>query len=104
MISTKKISHKKVREDLYKHLLEKQDGKCAICGKHESKFKRKLCLDHNHETGEYRGLLCSYDNRYIVGKFKDPDLVRKIVTYLEAGHTGIYMPKRKKRKRKVRCT
>lgn len=35
-----------------------QEFKCAICGKHESKCKKGLHLDHNHETKQTRGLLC----------------------------------------------
>ena len=88
------------RTDLYNLLHKQQNGCCAICEKHSSFFKKKLCLDHNHASGEYRGLLCSYCNRYLVGRFKDPELVRKIADYLEHGHTGVFMPKRKKRRKK----
>jgi hypothetical protein len=98
-MNIKKTGHAKVRAELYDLLLSKQDGKCAICQKSASSFTKRLCLDHNHATGEYRGLCCSYCNRYQVGKFKDHTVVRRIADYLEYGHTGIFMPKRKKRKR-----
>lgn len=35
-------------------MLLSQDGKCLIC----KKEKNKLCVDHNHDTGKIRGLLC----------------------------------------------
>jgi len=38
----------------YSDMLLFQNGKCAICGKE----KDKLCIDHDHKTGEVRGLLC----------------------------------------------
>jgi len=40
----------------YALLLAKQGGGCAICGKKPR--KRFLAVDHNHETGQVRGLLC----------------------------------------------
>ncbi len=49
--------------DMYLALHEKQGGVCAICQQPEKvKDKngeiRSLAVDHNHETGEVRGLLC----------------------------------------------
>jgi len=49
-------------------LLRKQKGKCAICGKAQFLFKRRLNLDHNHKTGQIRGLLCYYCNKFVVGR------------------------------------
>jgi len=47
----------------YNTLLDAQDGVCAICfGVDKNK---KLCVDHDHETGEVRGLLCSKCNKAI---------------------------------------
>ncbi|HEX4851715.1 MAG TPA: endonuclease VII domain-containing protein, partial [Puia sp.] len=47
-----------VTPEKYNELFEFQRGRCAICGKHQSELKRKLFVDHNHETGKVRGLLC----------------------------------------------
>lgn len=42
--------------EMYEDMLQKQDGKCAICGNLPA--HRKLVIDHNHETGQVRKLLC----------------------------------------------
>ena len=47
----------------YKFLLDKQEGRCAIC--REKPGKRKLSVDHDHVTGNVRGLLCSKCNSFI---------------------------------------
>lgn len=48
----------------YKSLFSAQGHRCALCRKHESEFKRgyKLAVDHCHETGKIRGLLCYHCN------------------------------------------
>jgi transposase len=42
----------------YEKKLESQFNCCAICGKNRTEFKNDFDLDHNHETGQTRGLLC----------------------------------------------
>jgi hypothetical protein len=59
----------------YQALLEKQDGRCAICGVAEGHrschgTKCRLAIDHDHRTGATRGLLCNNCNRGL-GRFKD---------------------------------
>lgn len=54
----------------YKKMLERQGGKCAICLKSQSTFKKRLAVDHSHRTGEVRGLLCEQCNKAL-GKFYD---------------------------------
>ena len=52
----------------YKNMLEKQNGVCAICHNPERRLKkdgtpRLLSVDHNHETGKIRGILCARCNQ-----------------------------------------
>jgi len=43
----------------YDQLLEKQQGRCAICGTSDPKSKNGFfVVDHNHASGRVRGLLC----------------------------------------------
>ena len=46
-----------------------QDGKCPICGKELKRRGRGgVCVDHNHKTKEFRGVLCGYFcNNKVVG-------------------------------------
>jgi hypothetical protein len=47
----------------FEELLEKQDNCCAICGVNEDSAPRKrLSVDHCHDTGKIRGLLCDRCN------------------------------------------
>ena len=69
--------------DDYNAMLERQSGKCAICKTTDPGRRNKFCVDHNHRTGEVRGLLCEECNLGI-GKLKDdPEILRKAATYLE---------------------
>lgn len=84
----------------YNSLLEKQDNRCAVCLREASSFPKNLAVDHNHITGEIRGLLCAYCNHRIVGRHRNPDLLQRVVNYISQG-TGWFVPeKKKKRKRK----
>lgn len=54
----------------YNKMFAKQEGHCAICGIHQSELKIALHIDHNHETGRNRGLLCHQCNIGL-GVFED---------------------------------
>lgn len=47
-------------QEEYADLLELQNGVCSIC--QSPPQNKRLCIDHNHETGEIRSLLCNYCN------------------------------------------
>lgn len=66
-------------------MYEKQNGRCLICG--EKKVKRgqyhSLFVDHNHETGKVRGLLCQRCN-FLIGQARDNvKILRSAIKYLE---------------------
>lgn len=65
--------------DEHKAMAEKQDGKCAICA---NTFEKTPHVDHCHDTGAIRGLLCDRCNRGI-GYFADsPDRLQSAADYL----------------------
>lgn len=65
----------------FKLMLEHQESKCAVCGKHIS--GKGVHIDHNHETGKVRGLLCRCCNIGL-GHFGDSAKnLRKAADYLE---------------------
>jgi len=77
-----------VTVEWYLKRMKKQQNVCAICGQPEiattrfGKVKR-LAVDHNHETGEARALLCSACN-HALGVVEDLELVAKLKAYLAA--------------------
>ena len=61
-----------------------QEGKCAICKRHESELSKVLDIDHSHETGQVRGLLCGDCNRAL-GLFRDrPEFCHAAGDYLQS--------------------
>ena len=73
-------------DDQYQFFFQKQKGRCAICGCRDE--QRKLSLDHNHETGVSRGLLCGPCNRGI-GLLRDcPEVCMAASTYLSQTFAG----------------
>lgn len=73
-----------ITADQWMQMFESQSGVCAICKKECASGKR-LCVDHNHKTGEIRGLLCRRCN-LAIGKFDDdPTIMREAALYLEHG-------------------
>ena len=46
----------------YDEMLCFQNGCCKICGIHYLEYGRNLSVDHDHATGEIRGLLCGSCN------------------------------------------
>lgn len=71
-----------ITADQHKQMLEDQSLCCAICNKPETEEGRKFAIDHCHETGKVRGLLCFRCNTAI-GKLDDnPELLEKSARYL----------------------
>jgi len=73
----------------YDQMFDEQSGVCAICGNAEdvtdprSGAVLRLSVDHNHETGKVRGLLCQRCNKGL-GLFKDnTNSLLDAIKYLE---------------------
>ena len=92
-----------ITPEQYDEMLEKQDGYCAVCLKHHSEFKTRLAVDHDHKTGELRGLLCMNCNHRVVGRHREPDLLLRAGRYLQGPFTGWFVPPRPKKKRKKKA-
>ena len=88
--------HYKINYLDYQAMLESQGNACAICktdaedakaGYSASTFngssERTLYVDHDHETGEVRGLLCMPCNSALGFLKESPDVVRAALSYLE---------------------
>lgn len=69
----------------YQRLLDRQAGGCAICGTEEPGSKKKVYLyvDHDHDTGRIRGLLCQTCNTAISLLQDHPELARLAAIYLD---------------------
>ena len=70
--------------DDYKHMLADQNGCCAICGSSSPNNGdvTVFAVDHDHATGNVRGLLCNPCNRGIGYLQDDVDVVAAATDYL----------------------
>ena len=71
-----------VTPEQYDEILERQGNVCAICATRPN--GKELGVDHNHETGAVRGLLCTNCNGAIGMLREDPDLFASALRYLES--------------------
>lgn len=68
-----------IEPETYYEMLEKQGHKCAICNGKST--RRAMSIDHNHETGKVRGLLCDKCNLRL-GFIEQIDFLEKALQYL----------------------
>lgn len=69
--------------DDYNKILLEQDGKCWTCSvKAEDTINKVLSVDHNHLTGEVRGLLCDPCNTAIGLLRESQEIIAKVSKYL----------------------
>lgn len=76
----------------FARMLQAQDKRCAICDKEfwkqTGKGNPKIpCVDHNHKTGEVRGLLCNWCNYKFLGPLErgGRDRAMRAIPYLGWG-------------------
>jgi hypothetical protein len=85
----------------YNEMLLAQGGRCAICGTDKpplaseaSSSGLSFSIDHDHQTGAVRGLLCAPCNFGIGNLGDDPARLRAAARYLEEAATRAELPHR----------
>lgn len=70
-----------ITEERYQELFKQQKGRCAVCGNKPRTMW--LAVDHDHKTGEVRGLLCKRCNHDLLGGgHDDVEVLWRAVLYL----------------------
>lgn len=75
-----------VTPEWFEAKLKEQGGTCALCHKTfdtENGEVRNLCVDHDHETNEPRGILCRRCNSSLERAEKIPGWIVKALEYLK---------------------
>ena len=70
----------------YEELKIKQNNRCAICARPPSRANFRemvLHVDHDHETGKVRGLLCAKCNRLVGLAYNKSEILTKASDYLK---------------------
>jgi hypothetical protein len=77
-----------ITREQYEEMWTRQGGRCAICNRLGSevhargKAVLRLAVDHDHETGVVRGLLCNGCNLGLGGFDDDPEALERAAAYL----------------------
>lgn len=75
-------SHYGISVAEYNAMITAQQGRCAICRVAPDGRRNPLCIDHDHVTGQIRGLLCSRCNRGLGFLRDDRQAMRALAAYL----------------------
>lgn len=67
----------------YLEIFRLHNGKCDICGVSHLELNKGLCIDHNHETGKIRGLICDNCNKMLGHSKDNPIILENAITYLQ---------------------
>jgi hypothetical protein len=74
-----------ITEQVWDHMLARQGGKCAVCRTDTPGGRGETWhIDHDHVTGQVRGLLCQRCNLAIGMLGDSPDLMRTALRYVES--------------------
>lgn len=85
-------SHRGITVEEYDAMFVRQNGKCAICGRDQSEFKKPLFVDHSHESQKIRGLLCVNCNNGL-GLLKDDiNILMSALEYLKKHLSNCQIP------------
>jgi hypothetical protein len=88
----KRLKKHGLKLEWWDRTFEDQKGVCAICGKEETAKHQKgrivtLSVDHNHVTGQVRGLLCRLCNTALHPIDADVEWAARAVAYISKYRT-----------------
>ena len=66
----------------YESVYTKQNGRCRICNVHQDGLAHSLSVDHDHDNGKFRSLLCSKCNQAIGLFNENPDILVAALNYV----------------------
>lgn len=75
-----------ISQEQYDEMLARQNRVCAICQEPQAWNRREgdiLVVDHDHSTGQVRGLLCHACNQALGLMRDNPDVLRRAAAYVE---------------------
>jgi hypothetical protein len=86
----------------YKEMLMNQGGVCKVCkGPPNVLGQKRMAIDHNHKTGEVRGLICMICN-VMLGHAKDSiQILTSAIEYLKSEPTKFRYGRKKKYKKEA---
>lgn len=67
----------------YNTMLQEQNSCCHICGKHESENGKRLAVDHCHNTGKVRKLLCQQCNAALGQVQENLQTLENMISYIK---------------------
>lgn len=69
--------------EIFNKMLVQQESKCHICSIHiDEAPKKRLCIDHCHNTGKVRKLLCFRCNTALGQVSESTEILKKMITYI----------------------
>jgi hypothetical protein len=86
-VNYQKAYHRKVKYGLsqedYDKMLKDQNYCCDICKIHKDDYSKDFAVDHCHDTGKVRGLLCTNCNLGIGNAKHSIKILKSCIKYLE---------------------
>lgn len=67
----------------YTLMFNNQSGFCYICLTHRKNLSRDLAVDHNHQTGQIRALLCTNCNQALGRAKESIEILERMINYLK---------------------
>lgn len=74
--------------EAYDALLRRQDGRCAICREPFPPHGKRPHVDHDHQSGKVRGLLCLHCNSLLGISREDTARLHAAASYLQKWQGG----------------